>query len=486
MGRDHAGEGSREHQDEQPGDTLLGVGPDAGAEVGGGIVVGQNSCHLLHIFGALIGQDVDRVVDGDDTDEHALVVQNRHRSEVVALHLAGHILLVIRDLHGDDIVVHDVHDGGRGVRQQQAAGRHDALQAVALHHIAGIDRLGVLTLLADSGEGVTDGHLLPQTDVFGGHQAAGRALGVVQQLVQALTGLAGRLFQHPLDHACGHIFQQVGGVVKAHIFDGAHQLDVGESIHEVVAGLIGHIGECLRCNVLFQQTEHHEAVVLVQLFQQLGQVGGLLFLGHFAQLDVLLLDEQLEQTALGQHLGVGLDFFVVGLLFFGLADVLLEVFGGLLVQVFGQLLAHLSGNIRGQLLHRKSLFLFALRGLLFFFHLCSSSFLSQEDTAVSTQKAPLLRCRPRAALPICTRKAAPLLYGSRTADTPLFSVQKRRTQHLSRSLRPHHSIVFDYDPGPLSCVHLHKFVLLSFLAYKFIISPLKCPVNPVRRPFPEY
>ena len=104
---------------------------------------------------------------------------------------------------------------------------------------------------------------MPQTDVFGGHQAAGRAFGVVQQLVQALTGLAGRLFQHPLDHACGHIFQQVGGVVKAHILDGAHQLDVGESIHEVVAGLIGHIGECFRCNVLFQQTEHHEAVVLI-------------------------------------------------------------------------------------------------------------------------------------------------------------------------------------------------------------------------------
>ena len=38
-------------------------------------------------------------------------LQNRHRGEVVALHLAGHILLVIRDLHGDDIVVHDVHDG---------------------------------------------------------------------------------------------------------------------------------------------------------------------------------------------------------------------------------------------------------------------------------------------------------------------------------------------------------------------------------------
>ena len=197
VGRDHAGEGSREHQDEQPGDTLLGVGPDAGAEVGGGIVVGQNSCHLLHILGALIGQDVDGVVDGDDTDEHALVVQNRHRGEVVALHLAGHILLIIRDLHGDDIVVHDVHDGGRGVRQQQAAGRHDAQQAVALHYIAGVDRFGVLTLLADSGKGVTDGHILPQTDVFGGHQAAGRALGGSSAACSGSHGSGGTTFPAP-------------------------------------------------------------------------------------------------------------------------------------------------------------------------------------------------------------------------------------------------------------------------------------------------
>ena len=169
MGGDHAGEGGGKHQNQQPGDTLLGVGPDAGAEVGGGIVVGQNSCHLLHILGALIGQDVDSVVDGDDTDEHTLVVQNRHRGEVVALHLAGHILLVIRDLHGDDIVVHDVHDGGRGVRQQQAAGRHDAQQAVALHHIAGVHRLGVLALFADGVKGLAHGHVLAQADILGGH-----------------------------------------------------------------------------------------------------------------------------------------------------------------------------------------------------------------------------------------------------------------------------------------------------------------------------
>ena len=37
--------------------------------------------------------------------------------------------------------------------------------------------------------------------------------------------------------------------------------------------------------------EHHQTVVLVQLFQQFGQVGGLLFFGDLAQLDVLLFDQ---------------------------------------------------------------------------------------------------------------------------------------------------------------------------------------------------
>ena len=103
----------------------------------------------------------------------------------------------------------------------------------------------------------------------------------------------------------------------------------------------------------FQQTEHHKAVVLVQLFQQFGQVGGLLFLGDLAQLDILLFHQHLQQAALGQHLGVGLDFLVPGLLFFGLPDVLLEVLGGFLVQVLGQLLPHLGRDVGGQFLHRK-------------------------------------------------------------------------------------------------------------------------------------
>ena len=98
------------------------MGPDARTKIGRCIVIRQNSSHLLHILGGLVGQDVDCIVDGDDTDEHALVVQNRHGGEVVALHLTGHIFLIVRDLHGDHIIVHDVLNGSLWVGQQQTAG----------------------------------------------------------------------------------------------------------------------------------------------------------------------------------------------------------------------------------------------------------------------------------------------------------------------------------------------------------------------------
>ena len=242
-----------------------------------------------------------------------------------------------------------------------------------LHHIAGVDGLGVLALLTDGLKGLADGHILPQTDVLGGHQAAGRALGVVQELVQALTGLAGGFFQNPLDHAGGHILQQVGGVVQAHLLDGGDELHIREGFHQVGLGVLGHIGECLGGHLFFQEAEHHQAVVLVQLFQQLGQVGGLFVLGDLPEFDVLLFHQQLEQAALGQPVGVGglfgLTGSLPGFLFFGLPDVLFQVLGGLLVQVLLQLAPHLGGDIGGQLLgghHLKVFQLLASGELLFF------------------------------------------------------------------------------------------------------------------------
>ena len=349
MGGDHAGKGGGQHQNHQPGNALLGVGPDAGAKVGGGLVVGENGRHFLHIFSGFFGQDVDGVIDGDDTHEHPFVVQDRHGGEVVALHLTGDELLVVVDVHRDDVVVHDLGDGGIQFGQQQTAHRHDAQQPVFVHHIAGVEGLGLLALLADGGERLAHRHLPAQTDILEGHQTAGRILRIVQQLVQALAGLRRGLFQHPLDHAGGHILQQVGRVVQAHLLNGANQLHVGEFIHQLVPGLVRHIGEHLGGHLFFQQAEHHQTVVFIQFFQQLGQVGGLHILGDLPQLDILLFDQQLEQAALGQLIGGGGG--LSGLLPLGLMDILPQILGGfLVVQIPHQLFPHLGGDVGGQFL----------------------------------------------------------------------------------------------------------------------------------------
>ena len=48
----------------------------------------------LHVLFGLVLNDLDDVVDGDDADEAVVLVDDRRRHQVVALELAGHLLLV--------------------------------------------------------------------------------------------------------------------------------------------------------------------------------------------------------------------------------------------------------------------------------------------------------------------------------------------------------------------------------------------------------
>jgi hypothetical protein len=82
------------------------------------------------------------------------------------------------------------------------------------------------------------------------------------------------------------------------------------------------------------------------------------------------------------------------------------------------------------------------------------------------------------------RKAAPFLCRGLFSKPP---DAKRRTQYFLLSDLPHRWIYFDYDQGPLSCVHLPVFVNSAAAApapgaalaiFFFIIAPQKNGVNP--------
>ena len=167
--RHHARERSGQHQDQQPGNPLLRVLPYAGSEIACRLVLRDDRGHLLHVLGGLVHQDVHRIVNRDDSDQHALIIHDRHRVEVVLRELMRHILLVVRHLDADQILVHQITDRRVRIIEQQIAGADDALQPVFVHHIAGIHRLGVRSLLPDFLQRLTDGEVLPEPDVLGRH-----------------------------------------------------------------------------------------------------------------------------------------------------------------------------------------------------------------------------------------------------------------------------------------------------------------------------
>ncbi len=81
MVEDDAGEGRREHEDEQPRDTRLPRFQYTGLEIG--LVRGQHGRHLFEVLRGLLLHDVDGVVNGDDADEPVFLIDDRQSDEVV-------------------------------------------------------------------------------------------------------------------------------------------------------------------------------------------------------------------------------------------------------------------------------------------------------------------------------------------------------------------------------------------------------------------
>ena len=261
----------------------------AGAKIACGFVAGQNSSHLLHILGGFVGQNVHSVVDGHNAHHQVFAVQHGHGGKVVALHFPGHKLFVVGHLHGDHIFVHDIGDLFIQIGQHQVFGAHNADQLVLFHHKAGVHGFGVFAVAANGIKCLRNGVVPAQAHIFGGHDAARRILGVVEQLVQAVPGLFTGFFQNALHNAGRHILQKVGRIVQTHLFQCGAQLGIAESLHHVGAHIGIKIREHLGGHAFAQQAKRHQAVVFVHVLQDLGQVYGLHLLGGFAQLAVLAL-----------------------------------------------------------------------------------------------------------------------------------------------------------------------------------------------------
>ena len=128
-----------------------------------------------------------RVVDGDDAHQAAVVVDDRDGEQVVVGDDLGHLVLVGEDADRDRLVDHHVADRRVRLGDDEVAQREHADEAaVVVGHVDVVDRLGVGLELAQPVDRLGGVRCSASGDVLGGHDPAGRVLGVAEQLLDLL------------------------------------------------------------------------------------------------------------------------------------------------------------------------------------------------------------------------------------------------------------------------------------------------------------
>ena len=298
MVEDHPRERRREHQDHQPRQAGLPCVEDAGLEIG--LVRGEHSGHLLEVLRRLLLDDVHCVVDGDDADQPLLHVDDGQGEEAVLVQRLRHVLLIVHRLGPDDVRIHDLLDQVVLLREEQVTHRQHAEQvARRVGDVQDVDRLHVAADTADTLEGVLDGHVLFQGEKLHVHDGTGRVLGVFENFVDGFAHL-GRGPVEDADHdACGHLLDDIDGVVEVQLVEHLLQLGVGKAVDEHLLAVTLQLDEHLGRRLLREQPVQQRHKLFTGFFQQ--------------QRDVRRLHGQKQLTQLGILFTSGqlLDFFQI-------------------------------------------------------------------------------------------------------------------------------------------------------------------------------
>ena len=139
---DRACECSGNHEKKQPWHALSVCLEDTDLEIR--LVGRDDSGHLFDILGGLFFQNVDYVIDGDNTDETVLVIDNGHGGKVVFLEHLRRFFLVGKRVNTDDVVVHDLDDQfvigfEKKIAESYGADKFSSL----VENVADIDCLGI-------------------------------------------------------------------------------------------------------------------------------------------------------------------------------------------------------------------------------------------------------------------------------------------------------------------------------------------------------
>ena len=297
-GDDGTGKGGGDHQEEQPGHSLLVGLHDAGLEIG--LVGRQDRGHLFDILCSLFFQDIDNVIDGDDTDHTVLLVDNGHGREVVFLESPCGFLLVGQGIDTDDIVVHDLSDDVIGIEDDQIPQSDRSYKdPLFIQDITGVNSLGIQPDFTDPLNGVSDRHVLPQIHILDGHDTAGRILRILEQEIDIGpgigTGVGQDLFDDVGRHFLQHVFQQVSRVIRHQVIDDGRRFLVGQGLNDILLVIGFQIGEDICRHILGEETEHLEGILILHLIHDGRYVRGLHFRRRLAEFGIFFLLQHFQQ-----------------------------------------------------------------------------------------------------------------------------------------------------------------------------------------------
>ncbi len=186
----------------------------------------------------------------------------------------GHLVLVGQHADGDRLLDHHLPDLGLGAGHDQVAQRQHADQPpVVVGHVDVVDGLGVGLELAEHVDRLGRGEVGRHRHELGGHDPAGRVLGIAEQLLDLglLVGLhqgedlvAGGLGQvgHQVGRVVGrHLLEDVGGPAGLEVLE---HLDLGLGLH-----LLDRVGH----GVVIERGQHTGPVARGELVDDRGEVG---------------------------------------------------------------------------------------------------------------------------------------------------------------------------------------------------------------------
>ena len=267
-------EGCAEHEDQKPQHAVFPQGEYARFQIG--FVGGGDSRHLRDIFGVLVLQDVHGVVDGDDPDESHFAIDDGERQKAVIGNRPCNDFLVLFGVSVDDVVVHDLFDECRLLREHEVLGGDQPQQLVGgVDDVAGVDGFLIDRGAANTLEGVFHRHVGTERHELDRHDAAGAVFRVAQNLVDIGARLHVALREQTFDHACRHLFEQVDGIVEEELVEHGFELPIVQLADQSCRYVRVHFHEGLRRKVFGEQAEEDQKIgIAFRLLEYLGKVDG--------------------------------------------------------------------------------------------------------------------------------------------------------------------------------------------------------------------